>query len=53
MKFRIHLWLAAGVDMACAFISIVTFTFYRPWWDMRYRCSYSIKQLKRSMGNNG
>lgn len=29
-------WIRAWIEIACSIISILTLTFYRPWWDMSF-----------------
>lgn len=37
LVMRINWWVAAWIDMVCGLLGVVTFTIYRPWWDMDYR----------------
>jgi len=46
---RVLNWFAAWIDIVCALINILTFTLYRPNWDMGFRASTSKIILKRKM----
>ena len=43
----LEVWLASWADIACAVISVLTFTLYRPSWDMDIRVYFTKKRLKR------
>jgi len=46
LKRRLYLWLSAWLDIACASISILTLTLYRPWWDITFRVYWTKKSAK-------
>lgn len=47
-KFYIRLthWIASWFDVFCGLVSIITFTFIRPGWDMQFR-GYASKRLMK------
>jgi hypothetical protein len=46
---HILLWIGAWIEMICAFINIITFTCYRPWWDFHYMAWSTLLELKLKM----
>lgn len=46
MIFILANWLVAWADMLCGLVSIVTLTFYRPWWDFKFRVFVDKTLLK-------
>ncbi len=44
-----HTWITAWLDMTCGFISVISFTFWRPWWDFSYRVWSSKRMIKKNM----
>lgn len=45
----INKWVISWVDMICGLVGIVTFCYYRPWWDYSIR-SWCAKSYFESLG---
>ncbi len=53
IKIWIEHWIAAWLDMLCGFVCIITFCYYRPWWDFKFRIwadKKNINNLKFKRG---
>jgi len=46
-------WISSWLDMICGFISVITFTLYRPWWDFKYRAFTAKQELARRIVKDG
>lgn len=46
---RFQNWLCAWADMIVGLISIITLTYYRPWWDFDLRCYFTKLNLTNKM----
>jgi len=44
---RFHTWVASWLDIVCGILSVVTFCFYRPWWDFKYRGWAAKRALRK------
>ena len=55
-KFRFFIrlihWIASWLDVLCGLVSIITFTFVRPGWDMQFRGYANKKLMKYKMRKN-
>lgn len=40
---RFELWIAGWIDIVVGLIQVLTFGFYRPWWDMSW-CAFCAKR---------
>lgn len=58
MKFKIWFehWISGWLDMLCGLISVITFCYYRPWWDFKFRIwtakknmEYKVNKLKKEI----
>ena len=43
-------WISSWADMICGFLSVVTFTLYRPWWDFKVRAWFAKWHLTLRKG---
>ncbi len=50
---RLEHWIAAWADMICGLIAVLTFSFYRPWWDFRIRGYFTKRDLKKRIAKQG
>jgi hypothetical protein len=48
-SWRFDVWVAGWLDILCGAISVMTFTFYRPIWDLSFRCWISKRRLRQSL----
>jgi len=48
---RFEIWLANWVDLICAIITIITFTFWVPRWYLQIRCYFAKKRFERKIQN--
>lgn len=42
---NVELWISAWMVVICGLIGIITFTYYRPWWDLEIRTYFTKKRL--------
>lgn len=49
VRFRFEIWIRAWIEILCAFICIITLSFYRPWWDYKFMSWSTKKDLNRKM----
>lgn len=49
LSWRWDVWVASWLDILCGAISVLTLTFYRPIWDISFRCRTSKRRLRRSI----
>lgn len=47
IRDRFTHWIASWLDIVCGLVSVLTLTFYRPWWDMQFRCWSTIRMMER------
>jgi hypothetical protein len=47
LKYRFDHWISSWLDIICGLISVLTFCYYRPWWDFGFRIWTSKKHLKK------
>lgn len=40
-----HRYVRNWVDLICGMIGIITFGFYRPWWDIKFSCWYAKREI--------
>jgi len=57
MNKKMNVWLgqyiSSYLDVICGAISIITFCYYRPWWDMDFRSWWLKRSLKEYKTNRG
>jgi len=46
---RVHTWIRSFIEIACAIITIITFSLYRPAWDYRYLIWEAKRSIKHRM----
>ena len=39
-------WISSWIDIICALLSVITFCYYRPWWDFKFRIYWDKKILR-------
>lgn len=47
-EIRFYSWIASWLDIICGIFSVLTFAYYRPWWDFNFR----IWSMKRGLKIN-
>ena len=50
--YRLNNWISALADVASGLISVLTFTYIRPSWDMDHRFYVAKKRLKERKARN-
>lgn len=40
-------WVAGLLDIACGLVNTLTLAYYRPWWDMSFRCWVIRRNIKK------
>ena len=46
---RFEHWITAWLDLICSAINIITFCYYRPWWDYKYMFYISKKRTEKNL----
>jgi len=48
---RLEQWLSAWVDIICGIVGVLSFTLYRPGWDLYIRAYFTKKRLRKKIND--